>query len=140
MQYYFGFISLLNKIMLCISCHRHLRAHIISNCVYLNGLVLHPFLELSIIKIGDVNEILMLGCQQNRVWSDCMHVQAGLAVYLWQRLINSVSSRVRLKHAYLDFICISYLNCLFTNNTVLILQVIWRFASRYKKKETILCQ
>ena len=33
--------------------------------------------------------------QQYRAWSDCMNVQACLALYWWQRLISLGSSRIR---------------------------------------------
>ena len=39
---------------------------------------------------------LKLVSQQYRAWSDCTEVQAGLALYWWQRLIASGSSRIRV--------------------------------------------
>ena len=42
--------------------------------------------------------------QQYRVWSDCTDVQAGLALYWWQRLITFGVSRIRVEvHSYTLF-------------------------------------
>ena len=40
---------------------------------------------------------LKLASQQYRAWSVCMDVQAGLALYWWQRLITLSTSRIRVK-------------------------------------------
>ena len=48
-----------------------------------------PFLELFIITFyGYQDENFKLVSQQYRAWSDCTEVQAGLALYWWQRLIT----------------------------------------------------
>ena len=63
---------------------------------FLNGIIHLPLLELSIIIFGIHDENLKLVSQQYRALPDCMDVQAGLALYWWQRLITLSSSRVRV--------------------------------------------
>ena len=41
---------------------------------------------------------LKLDRQQYKAWSDCMDVQAGMALYWWQMLITFGSSRIRVKY------------------------------------------
>ena len=68
------------------------------------------------------NENLKLVSQQYRAWSDCMDVQAGLALYWWQKLITFSFCRRRVKlemkvkilnyiHWFLDRLCPYYLVC-----------------------------
>ena len=49
-------------------------------------------MELSIIILRNIKT----RSQQYGAWSDCMDVQAGLALYRWQRLITIGSSRIRV--------------------------------------------
>ena len=42
--------------------------------------------------------IWKLSCQQYRVWSDCMGMQASLALYWWHRLITFSFSRIRVNN------------------------------------------
>ena len=46
---------------------------------------------------GCQNENLKMVRSQYIAWSDCMNVQADLALYWWQRLITFISSRIRVK-------------------------------------------
>ena len=47
---------------------------------------------------------LKLVSQQYRTWSDCTDVQAGLALYWWQRLLTFSVSRIRVNNRLqLDF-------------------------------------
>ena len=46
--------------------------------------------------LGYQDENLKLVSQQYRAWSDCTDVQAGLALYCWQKLITLGSSRIRV--------------------------------------------
>ena len=54
----------------------------------LNILIIHlPFLELSIIIFKDIKmKTCMWVIQKYRAWFDCMNMQAGMALYWWQRL------------------------------------------------------
>ena len=45
---------------------------------------------------GYQGESLKLVSQQNRAWSDCTDVQAGLALFWWPRLITFGFSRIRV--------------------------------------------
>ena len=45
-------------------------------------------------------EHLKLVSQQDRAWSDCTVVQAGLALHFWERLIYFGSSRIKVKTLY----------------------------------------
>ena len=56
---------------------------------FLNWIIRFPFLELSIINLKFVS-------QQYTSWSDCTDVQAGVALYLWQKLITYGFSRIRV--------------------------------------------
>ena len=63
---------------------------------FLNGVIHVPYLELSIIILRDIKvRTWKLVSQQYRAWSDCMDLQAGLALY-WQRLITFGSGRIRV--------------------------------------------
>ena len=63
----------------------------------------YSFLALSIIIFRDIQyENLKLVSQQYRAWSDCKDVQAGLALYWWQRLITFGVGRIRVKN-WLDY-------------------------------------
>ena len=65
---------------------------------FLNGIIHLPFLELSVIIIWDIkNRTWKMVSQQYRAWSNCTDVQAGLALYWWQRLITFGSSKRRVK-------------------------------------------
>ena len=44
---------------------------------------------------GYQDDNIKLVSQEYRAWSDCMNVQAGLALYWWKRLITVSSSRIR---------------------------------------------
>ena len=46
---------------------------------------------------GYQDENLKLVSQQYRAWSDCTDVQAGLALYWWQRLFTFSVGRIRVK-------------------------------------------
>ena len=64
---------------------------------FLNGIIRRPFLPLSIIIFeGYQDENLKMVSQQYRAWSDCTAVQAGLALYWWQRLIIFGVGRIRV--------------------------------------------
>ena len=61
-----------------------------NNPSYNFGTVHHQF-------YGFQDENLKMVCQQYRAWSDCTDVQAGLALYWWQRLITFDVGRIRVK-------------------------------------------
>ena len=50
----------------------------------------------------------MLVSQQYRAWSVYMDVQAGLAVYWWQRLITFGSSWIRVNSLLWNIICMKF--------------------------------
>ena len=46
---------------------------------------------------GYQDENFKIGSQQYRDWSDCTDVEAGLALYWWQKLMTMGSSRVSVQ-------------------------------------------
>ena len=65
---------------------------------FLNEIIFLKFLALSIIIFGDIK---MKTCHVGqptvlRAWSDCTDVQAGQALYWWQRLITFGVGRIRV--------------------------------------------
>ena len=60
--------------------------------------------------------IFKLVSQQYRAWSDCTHVQAGLALYWWQRLITFASSRLKAKANSLSLYSIISLSLFYLQN------------------------
>ena len=62
---------------------------------FLNGIIHLPFIELSIIIFRDIK--MKTSSLQYRAWSDCTNVQAGLALYMWQKLITFGVGRIRVK-------------------------------------------
>ena len=80
------------------ACNTVTHALTLNLLIVLNGIINLPFLEMSIIIYGGYQgENIYLASHKYGTWSDCTDVQAGLALYLWQRLITFVSSRIRVK-------------------------------------------
>ena len=63
---------------------------------FLNVINHLQFLALSIIILGISWWKLEVGQPKYRAWSDCTEVQAGLALYWWQRLITFGVGRIRV--------------------------------------------
>ena len=65
---------------------------------FFNEIILLTFLALTIfIFKGYQGKNFKLVSQQYTGWSDCMDVQAGLALYWWQSLITFSVGRIRVK-------------------------------------------
>ena len=97
---------------------------------FLNGLIQHPFF-VYYWDLAYQYENLKLASQYYRAWSDCMDVQAGLAIYHRQRLIIFISSKVRVKGQ--KYIIIFFYCVLCHTNTV---KIIWWHFQLYWWKKT----